>query len=165
MTLKELKQIKLENGQEIPTLEEFIERYKGKVKLLMLDVKSISVAPMLVDVINKQKIHNEVLIASFKHPLLVDVLIRDSAIQTAIAFNPYKYLKYFFIKKLFVLPAKLVGANIVDIHHRFVDQKVVDRAHRYHLKIYVYSPNKKEDIDRLKSYGVDAIISDYPDRI
>ena len=59
----------------------------------------------------------------------------------------------------------LVGANIVDIHYKFVDQKVVDRAHRYHLKIYVYSPNKKEDIDRLKSYGVDAIISDYPDRI
>ena len=165
MTLSELKQIKLDNGQEIPTLEEFIEKYKGKVKLLMLDVKSISAAPMLVDIINKYKIHNDVLVASFKHPFLVDILIRDSGIQTAIAFNIYKYLKYFFIKKLFVLPAKLVGANIVDIHYKFVDQKVVDRAHRYHLKIYVYSPNKKEDIDRLKSYGVDAIISDYPDRI
>jgi glycerophosphoryl diester phosphodiesterase len=165
MTLSELKQIKLENGQEIPTLEEFIEKYKGKVKLLMLDVKSISAAPMLVEIINKYKIHNEVLVASFKHPLLIDILIRDSAIQTAIAFNAYKYLKYLFIKKLFVLPAKLVGANIVDIYHRFVDQKVVNRAHRYHLKIYVYAPNKQEDIDELKSYGVDGIISNYPDRV
>ncbi|MFH1610896.1 MAG: glycerophosphodiester phosphodiesterase family protein [Patescibacteria group bacterium] len=165
MTLAELKQVEMNNGQKIPTLEEFIEKYKGKVKLLMLDVKSISAAPRLVEIINKYKIHSEVLVASFKHPFLIDILIRDSAIQTGIAFNAYRYLKYLFIKKLFVLPAKLVGANIVDIYYKFVDQKVVDRAHKYYLKIYVYSPNKQADIDRMKSYGVDAIISDYPDRI
>jgi len=37
MTLKELKQIKLENGQEIPTLEEFIERVNKPMNVFLTE--------------------------------------------------------------------------------------------------------------------------------
>ena len=164
INLSELKEIKLKNGQAIPTLEQFVLRYMGKVKM-MWDVKIIGVAPKLVNLIKKYKIHNSVVVCSTHNSLLLDLLIRDSEIQTAILFDVYSYIRYIFVRKLFILPAKLVGANIVSLHYRFVDKKIVDRAHKNNLKIYVFSPSKKEDINKLKSFAVDGIISNYPDRI
>ena len=90
--------------------------------------------------------------------------IADENMQMA-WFDVYSYIRYIFVRKLFILPAKLVGANIVSLHYRFVDKKIVDRAHKNNLKIYVFSPSKKEDINKLKSFAVDGIISNYPDRI
>jgi len=164
INLSELKEIKLKNGQAIPTLEQFVLRYMGKVKMIW-DVKIIGVAPKLVNLIKKYKIHNSVVVCSTHNSLLLDLLIRDSEIQTAILFDVYSYIRYIFVRKLFILPAKLVGANIVSLHYRFVDKKIVDRAHKNNLKIYVFSPSKKEDINKLKSFAVDGIISNYPDRI
>jgi len=164
INLSEFKEIKLENGQDVPTLEHFILRYKGKVKM-MWDVKINGVAPKLVNLIKKYKIHDSVVVCFVYGSLLLDLLIRDSEIQTAIYFDIYSYIRYIFVRKLFVLPAKLVGANIVSLHYRFVDKKIIDLAHKNNLKIYVFSPSKKDDINKLKSFAVDGIISNYPDRI
>src|SRR3989344_4945545 len=48
---------------------------------------------------------------------------------------------------------------------RLVDKEFVDEAHKKGLKVFVWTVNEKEDIDKMISCGVDGIISDYPDRI
>lgn len=162
--LSELKEISLKNNQSVPTLEEFILRYKGQVKM-MWDVKTPKATSQIVYLIKKYKLHSDVLVTSFYHPLLLDLLIRDAEIQTAISFEWFSYFKYLFIRKLFVFPAKLFGANIVSVHYRFVNQAVVKRAHDYGLKIFVFSPEEREEMEYFESLQVDGIITGHPDRI
>jgi glycerophosphoryl diester phosphodiesterase len=159
LTLDEIKKIPLRNNQEIPTLLEFLGKYRGKVKM-MWDVKTPIAAKELVSLIRKYKLHNDVFISSEITTLLIDILIRDPEIETAISFAPKKYLKYLFFKKLFILPARLVGANRVTIHYKVVNQKMIERAHKNGLKILVFPVDHEKDIKRLANQDVDAIITD-----
>jgi len=164
LTLSQIKKIKLKNNEPIPSLEEILIRYKDKTQI-MIDIKSISAAPQIVKLVKKHQCHNHILVASTLHPLLIDILIRDPAIQTAISFDIYSYFKYIFVKKLFILPAKLVGAGIVNVYYKFVNKKIVEKAHKYGFKINAYPPKTTEEINYLKQTGVDGIITNFPDKI
>lgn len=47
---------------------------------------------------------------------------------------------------------------------RLVSKRTVNKLHKEGIKIAVWTVNEKSDIDKMKSLGVDAIITDYPDR-
>ena len=164
LTLEEIKKLRVAGKYEIPTLEEVIKKYADKTQI-MVDVKSGAAAAEIVRLIKKYKTHPKILITSTNQALLLDIVMRDPEIRTSISFDIYSYAKYLFVKKLFVLPAKLVGANTVNVYHKFVQDKMVERAHKYGLKINVYAPDQLEDIEYFKKIGVDGIISNYPDKI
>lgn len=46
--------------------------------------------------------------------------------------------------------------------HTNVTKEVVDKCHAMSMKIIPWTVNEKADIERLKSWGVDGIITDYP---
>ncbi|MCK5393059.1 MAG: glycerophosphodiester phosphodiesterase, partial [Candidatus Omnitrophica bacterium] len=47
----------------------------------------------------------------------------------------------------------------------FINQALVDDAHKRGLRVYAYTINELEDIQKVKSLGVDGIFSNFPDRI
>jgi glycerophosphoryl diester phosphodiesterase len=61
--------------------------------------------------------------------------------------------------------AKEIRAVSMNPNYRAIKNEVVDMLHDAGLKVYPYTVNEKEDIDKVKSYGVDGIITNYPERV
>ena len=53
--------------------------------------------------------------------------------------------------------------TIYSPHFRLVTKELVEQCHRLNMKIIPWTVNDKEKINSLKEWGVDGIISDYPD--
>ncbi|MFK7805229.1 MAG: glycerophosphodiester phosphodiesterase, partial [Anaerolineae bacterium] len=47
---------------------------------------------------------------------------------------------------------------------RIVTKEMVDEAHGHGLTVLVYTVNEKEDIERMRSIGVDGVFTNFPDR-
>lgn len=163
-SLKKIKELDAGSGQEIPTLAEFFERYKNTVPL-MVDIKSPTAAPQILRLIKFHNMHQQVCLTSTYHGLLSTLRLLDQKVELHISFDVYNYLKYFFIKNTFVIAAKLINASTINIYHKFATKKLIEKAHKYGLKINAYPPNSLSDFKRLKEEGIDGIITNYPDKI
>jgi glycerophosphoryl diester phosphodiesterase len=53
----------------------------------------------------------------------------------------------------------------LDANHKVLTAAVVDTAHRAGFRVMCYTPNERERIDELASWGVDTIITDAVDHI
>jgi len=58
-----------------------------------------------------------------------------------------------------------LGCRIIQFFHRDVTADLVERAHRHGIVVNVFYANEEPEMRRLISYGVDAILTDYPDRL
>ncbi len=47
----------------------------------------------------------------------------------------------------------------------FVNKEFVDDAHNRGLKVYVWTVNDSDDIEKMKALKVDGIFSNFPDRL
>jgi len=61
--------------------------------------------------------------------------------------------------------AKELDAFAINPDFRSLTEKNVKKIHQEDLAIYPWTVNDAEDIQRMKTLGVDAIITDYPERI
>jgi glycerophosphoryl diester phosphodiesterase len=59
---------------------------------------------------------------------------------------------------------KAAGGKIWSPYFGDVDEAKIKQAHSLGLKVVVWTVNEAKDISRMLDYGVDGIISDYPDR-
>ncbi|WUH99609.1 glycerophosphodiester phosphodiesterase family protein [Spirillospora sp. NBC_00431] len=62
-----------------------------------------------------------------------------------------------------VSTAKQIGATAVSPEHVLTTPALVDQAHAAGLPVIVWTVNTPEDMTRFTKYGVDAIVTDYPD--
>ena len=58
-----------------------------------------------------------------------------------------------------------VQAKVWSPDYRAVTGKTIEDAHRAGVRVVVWTVNEPRDIARLINWGVDGIISDYPDRV
>jgi glycerophosphoryl diester phosphodiesterase len=70
-----------------------------------------------------------------------------------------------FIFKKHLTFAKKINAFSINIHRRLVNRKIIEMAHSENFKVFAYTVNRKEEIEKFKDMGIDGIFSDYPDRI
>ncbi|ACY95804.1 glycerophosphoryl diester phosphodiesterase [Thermomonospora curvata DSM 43183] len=57
------------------------------------------------------------------------------------------------------------GANVLSPEHDLVTSRLVHDAHGRGLRVSVWTVNDPVDMARFIEYGVDAIVTDYPDRL
>jgi glycerophosphoryl diester phosphodiesterase len=60
---------------------------------------------------------------------------------------------------------KAAGARIWSPDFRALSKESVDEAHRLGLRIVAWTVNEPADIARMIEWGLDGVISDYPDRV
>lgn len=60
---------------------------------------------------------------------------------------------------------KAAGAKIWSPDFRALTKETVDEAHRLGIRIVVWTVNEPADIARMIEWGLDGVISDYPDRV
>ena len=56
-------------------------------------------------------------------------------------------------------------ASSANIDLASVDEAFVETAHQHELEVMVYTVNSLEDASQMGGLGVDAIVSDFPDRV
>ena len=64
-----------------------------------------------------------------------------------------------------ILLAKKINANSLNPNKNFLTKSVVKKIKNKNLKVFPYTVNNYLNIKKMKSYEVDGIITDYPERI
>lgn len=148
-------------GQHIPTLREVLDVIDARV-MVNIELKGSDTAPLVASTIDEyvqchQWQPEQFLVSSFDH-----LQLRQLA-----AISPETRLGALFcgVPLNLAEDATTLGAYSVHMSLDFIDPAfIVDAQHRG-FKVYVYTVNHPEDIERMFSLNVDGVFSDYPDRV
>jgi glycerophosphoryl diester phosphodiesterase len=153
LTLKEIRQLKTEKDEKIPTLEEALEFLDKKVKVL-IELKETGLEAKVLKIVQKEELENNVVIVSFLEDALRRVKELNEKIETGLIYvkhkNPVKTATD--LKASYLLPL-----------YRFTHTADVQKAHQNGLKMIVWTINKPEEVADYIKKGVDGITSDTPD--
>ncbi|MFL0353864.1 glycerophosphodiester phosphodiesterase family protein [Xanthomarina sp. GH4-25] len=161
MSLQELKKLKVNEQFSIPTLEEVLDIIDKKC-LLNIELKGKHTASKTCDVISKyikkrDWSYNNFIISSFQHHELEDVFQLDKNIPLGVLTkaNVAEAIEF----------AKTINAQAIHPNFALLTSENVKLAQVKGYKVYTWTVNDKQTINRMKSYQVDGIISDVPDRL
>ncbi|MDU7887616.1 MAG: glycerophosphodiester phosphodiesterase family protein, partial [Clostridium perfringens] len=110
----------------------------------------------VLDLIKEYNLERKILISSFNHKALEKVKNLDGNIKLGVLYEKEMHNIIYIAKNL--------NAYAIHPSKTLVSKELVEKAHNEGLKVNVYTVNEKEDIDRLKNYGVDAIFTDQAKR-
>lgn len=159
-TLSQLQELDAGNDEKIPTLREVFELVDGKTKI-NIELKGNSVVAETVKLIkyqirNKNQTTGDFVISSFHHDQLKEfhALMPEMPIGILYEHHPIGYQK---------LAAELQATSI-NLSIKHVNEKLVQEIHQNGLQLWVYSVNSVEDFEKMKTMGVDAVFTNFPER-
>ncbi|PWH83509.1 glycerophosphodiester phosphodiesterase [Algibacter marinivivus] len=159
-TLKELKRAVVKGYCQIPTLSEVLAFVDNKF-LLNIELKGQDTAKEAARLITffvdkKGWEYKNIIVSSFQRNLLEEVykindkiplgVITETNIEEAIA------------------TAELVKAESIHLNYTMLTEEIVEEL-KENYKVIAFTVNNLNPIKRIKSYGVDGMITDFPDRI
>lgn len=160
-TLTELKKLKLEGGHSIPTLEEVLQLMDAKVDL-NIELKGANTAAdvntIVHSYIGKGKWQlSDFIISSFKWEELESMRKIDAQIPIAILIDkdPLKAIPI----------AKELKAEAINPNFKALNPQNTLAIKEAGFKIYPWTVNEPEEINTMKRFGVDGIITNYPERV
>ncbi|MBT1064227.1 glycerophosphodiester phosphodiesterase [Bowmanella sp. Y26] len=160
MTEAQIRQLDAGNGQQVPTLFD-VMALVGNRCLLNIELKGITdLAHFLKHLDSACETLNigyqQLLLSSFDHPLLAKLahLRPELTIGALTASCPLHYAAF----------AQELSAASVHTDIAFTNLEFVQDAKARGLKVYVYTVDEVQDMQRLKSWGVDGIFTNVPDR-
>ena len=161
LTLDSIQKITVLGREPIPTLSEVLDVINGAV-VLNIELKGTQTAEptaaLLKDYFNQGKLApKDVFISSFdwNELKLFYAATREVKIAVLTEDDPLDAIPI----------AKELDAFAINPDFRSLTEKNVKKIHQEDLAIYPWTVNDAEDIQRMKTLGVDAIITDYPERI
>lgn len=155
LTYKELRGLDAGEGEHIPLLTEVLSLASGKIKV-NIDLKVIEVEKELLDLIEDYKIAQDVFVSSFFHGTLRALRDLSDNIETAVLVE---------VPKDDLVPYALdFDVNAINPNHKLVTPELVEEAHSVGLMVYPWTVNDLEMMKQLLAFGVDGLITDYPDR-
>ena len=161
ISLQELKKIRIENSQEIPTLIEVFELVNRRC-MINIELKGIGTAKPVSDLINhyildKKWEINDFLISSFDWKMLEEMtllnlkirigVLTEESVEDALAF------------------AKKIKAFSIHPDYQLLSKENVALMHDNGLGVFPWTVNSEEAIQKVKSFNVNGIISNFPDKI
>jgi glycerophosphoryl diester phosphodiesterase len=139
---------------KIPTLEEAILLCKGRIRL-NIEIKADQKGPMfeenLTALINKYEFERQCLITSSDYNTLVKVKQLNADLKTGLILTA-AYGNYF----------DHTAVDFFSIRSNHITRQVVLNAHRAGKEVHAWTVNKTSEVERMKSIGVDCIITDNP---
>ena len=163
LELDSIKKITVLDKYRIPTLEEVLILIDGQVKL-NIELKGQGTASPTNDIIN-QYINKEgwtndkFIISSFKWDELEKIRSLNSLIPIAVLVNTR-------VNPIEALPfARKIKAIAINPNFKDLNQENIKEIQSNGFKVFPYTINELDDIERMIKLGVDAIITDYPERV
>jgi glycerophosphoryl diester phosphodiesterase len=156
MTFAQARQLDAGGGQKIPALAEILAACSGRSGLI-LELIAEDLARDVVAEVRRLQFDGPVIYASFLH----DEILGLRAIEPAAA--TLALLEAIPIDRTgFALAAR---ANYAALGFDSARPGIVSDLQREGIHVFVYTLNDPRDIATAAAWGVDGIISDYPDRV
>lgn len=154
--LNELRQFDAGKGEKIPLLNELYDLAYGYAEL-NIEIKCNGIEELVVEFLTKRNAIEDTLISSFNHQALAKIKqlcpnVRTGLLVYGVPLNITNLLN---------------GTKTFSYHpdEEFILPKHINEAHDAGCKVYVYTVNDIAQAKTLCSYGVDGLITDYPDKI
>ena len=160
-TFTQLRSLDAGRGEKIPTLEEIFDAVNRRA-LINVELKGPRTAAPVVALIDEYVRsrgwrYEDFLVSSFDHALLEEAKKLRPEIRLGALFEePSSDL---------AAEAERLGAWSLHVSRTLATPELVAAAHRLGLKIFVFTVNEPDQLDRLKALGVDGVFTDYPDRV
>jgi glycerophosphoryl diester phosphodiesterase len=159
MTLAELKKLTVEGQFTIPLLDEVLALVNRKC-LLNIEMKGRHTAKPVSDFIDKYVkergwSYDDFIVSSFQREELhimseINKNIPLGILTQASVTQAWEWAEEF-------------SAKAIHPHYTLLTESNVKKAQQAGFKVYTWTINDIEDIERIKGYNVDGIISDFPD--
>lgn len=148
-------------GERIPSLEEVLETTRDRLPL-NIELKLHGHERQLVELVIRTLHDNNIedhclrtsLITCFDHRVAVAVKQADSALTVGAILGRQQDTD-----RIFTLPVDVLSAK-----KSLVDEDFMAAARGAGKQVHVWTVNKPEEMRRLIDLGVDAVITNYPDR-
>ena len=177
LTLEQIKKLRIEKTENIPTLGEVLKVVDNKIGI-NIELKEKGSAQIVVQTLRDYGIDfNHVMIAA-SHPSELKIVEQlEPSITTALVFRSGSAFNIWFVMDflaILFLPFtkyyiswvfKKSGADYLNINHHFLDKKKVLLFKKRGIKICAWTVNSRRKINYLKGLGIEGIITNYPDRL
>lgn len=157
-SLAELRQLKLENGESLPTLTQVLNLI-GARALLNIEIKGQDCVPALIKTLtafsHEQQVSLEqYIVSSFDHQQLFQMLQQAPTIKRAVLIEgiPLDYAKC----------CDAIKAYAFNTHLSFLSPALIEDARKRGLKNWVYTVNHEDDWRWMVELGVDGVFTDKP---
>jgi glycerophosphoryl diester phosphodiesterase len=160
-SLTEIKALKVEDEFEIPLLTEVLDFIEGKCTI-NIELKGLNTATATAKIIKKyiaekNWTYKDFIVSSFQKNELFQMRKLDEKVALGI------------LSKASVTEAielgKLLKASAIHPSLGIITRDNVKASHKAGFNVNVWTVNEPEDIQRMREFGVDGIISDFPDRL
>ena len=161
LSSRELKQFRINEHHEIPLLSEVFELV-NKNCFINIELKSYETADKVVELIEKYVFeknwnYNHFLISSFDWNALQQVRFLNDEIQIGVLTETDLDLALAF--------AKFIQAKSVHPHFHLLNKENVSKIQAKKIDVFPWTVNEREDIEKIKAFKVNGIITDFPNRI
>ncbi|WGD33600.1 glycerophosphodiester phosphodiesterase family protein [Olleya sp. YS] len=160
-TLEQLKQLMVDQKYQIPTLEEVLDLINNSM-LINIELKGEATALPACQVIDNYVANNNwsldnIIVSSFQEQELLEVYNHNPNIPLAV-------LTKASVRKAINF-ANTINAKAIHPNFSLLSKDNVKEAQDLGFNVNTWTVNTQQAIKRMKSYRVDAIISDFPDRL
>lgn len=160
-TLAHIKQLEVGGKHSISTLKEILDFLRGQC-FINIEMKGRYTAEPLAKtlseyVLSKKYSYKDLIVSSFQYEELKHLHQLNSNIQLGILTQASvaQALDW----------AKEFSAIAIHPHYSLLTESNILKAKNSGYKIYTWTVNNQQDIARVKTYNVDGIISDFPERL
>lgn len=161
LSRSQLRALRLENGESIPTLHEVLQTVGERV-LLNIEIKGPECARPLAQTLIAQCRDNgapleQYLVSSFDHQQLYQIMQRLPELKRGVlvAGIPLDYAGCCEALRAYALHCSI----------DFLSQSLVQDTHRRGLKSWVYTANHADEWQKLSALGVDGVFTDHPSQL
>jgi len=163
LTILELEQFDVGKGERIPTLQQAIDCVKGRCKLY-IELKGNNTVQPTIDLINKNKMDDEIIIGSFdrrkvRHAKEIAPHILGSILTGEMDID-------------FVSLAKSAKADIIHFcwerhpfPHILLTNELMETCARSGLQVMIWHEERPEEIRKIIQHNIAGIASNFPDML
>lgn len=160
-TVQQLKAFRIDGIHQIPELSEVFELVNRRC-LINIELKSATATQPVCSLIEKYVSeknwkYDSFLVSSFDWTALQKIKSLDPKIQLGVLAATNLELAIAF--------AKFIKAETIHPYFHLLNAENTKLMQEEGFEVFTWTVNEMEDIARMKSFNVDGIISDFPDRI
>jgi len=154
-----LRNLDAGKGQKIPFLREVFDLISDRsginIELKGPETAAPAAALIAAAITAGRMTAEQFIVSSFNHKELLHfkTVYPEIRIGVLVSGGPWRYVRF----------AEKTGAYAVHTGLNMVNRKFVASAHRRGLKLFVYTVNTREDLERMQDMGVDGVFTNYPD--
>lgn len=160
-SLSELKSFRIADQHQIPTLKEVFDLVDKKcfINIELKNTDALIKVVSLIDeyVFDKKWSYEQFIVSSFDWSALQQVQNLNSKIPIGVLTETDLHLAVAF--------AETIKAKAIHPYYHLLNAENVKEMQEKGFLVLPWTVNSKEDIQKIKSYKVDGIISDFPDKI